>query len=352
MKILVTGGTGFIGSHLVRALVKQGDSVFCLARNKKKAHSLNLSKVSLVKGDIRDKRAVERAIKGMDVIYHLAAISGKVAISPALYQAVNIEGTRNIIEACLKAKVKRLVHTSTVAVTGKLDKIPGDENSPYRPGNWYEKSKTEGEKLVLEAVRRGLPAVVVRPGLIYGPGHEGVSMAKFFKMAAKGFAVIPGNGKNLWDITYIDDCLQGFLLAGKKKAALGEVFIINGSKPITVNELLKTLAREAGMELRLLHLPVWPMRFVGKIFGLVENVLHLPMPFSGQTVQLLTQSRPHSNEKAKRILGYHPRVSLKEGIAKTVAWYREIGFITPAASRGSKFRPEAPPHRRRGSTAP
>jgi nucleoside-diphosphate-sugar epimerase len=128
-------------------------------------------------------------------------------------------------------------------------------------------------------------------------------------------------------MTYIDDCIQGFILAGEKKAALSEVFIIAGPKPAMVNQVVKTLAQAAGIKLKLWHVPALPMMTIGKVFGLVENVFHLSMPFSDRTIQLLSQSRTHSVKKAKKVLGHQPRVYLKEGIAKTVSWYKATGFI-------------------------
>lgn len=327
MKVLVTGGTGFIGSYLVKALVKRGYDVSCLVRDKNKAGNLASLKLKLVEGDVTDKKAVEKAVAGMDIVYHLAAISGKSAVSPSLYQKVNIEGTRNLVEAALKAKVGRFVYTSSVAVTGQLSKIPGDETSPYNSTNSYERSKVEGEKLVLAAMKRGLPAVIVRPGVVYGPGNEHTSMAQFFRMALKGFCLIPGNGENLWDLIFVDDIVAGFLLAGEKKQAVGQIFIIRGPQPVKVNQLVKTLAHASGVKLKIIHLPLLPMIFAGKIFGLIESLFGLPMPFSAKTVQILSQSRPHSIEKAKTILGYQPKISLEEGVAKTVVGYKEKGFL-------------------------
>lgn len=328
MKVLVTGPTGFLGSHLTKALVKQGDEVFCLVRNRKNLGKLSSNlKVHLVEGELEDSEFLKKAVRGMEIVYHLGAISGRPGVPEKEYQRVNVKGTENLLTACSAAKVRRLILTSSVAVTGKLEKIPGDEDSSYNPTNAYERSKVACEKLGKEARKNGLAVVIVRPGVIYGPGNNTSSMAKFFKMAMKGVVVIPGQGENLWDLTYIDDVISGFLLAGEKKEAVGETFILNGPEPVKVKNLMAALAKEAGKKLRIIHLPVQPMLLLGKFFRLLENLLGKPLPFTDKTVQILIESRIHSHLKAGKILGYQPRFFLEEGVKKTVAWYRENKFI-------------------------
>lgn len=328
MKILVTGATGFVGRHLVEALLKRGEKVACLVRSKEKKFPFDKKKVEIKLGDLRVLGSLREALREIDIVYHLAAISGKSATAEDLYQRVNVEGTRNILEAAKKAKVKRFIFVSSAAVTGRLMHVPGSEVSPYGPTNGYERSKVGCEKLVLEAIERDhFPAVIIRPGSIYGPRNIGSNMANFLKMAAKGFCILPGNGKNFWDMVYISDAVDGLILAGVKEKAVGETFILTGSKPVRVDDIIKFCAKAGGKKLKTLYLPVVPMKLVGKSFGLIESLIHVPMPFSEKSVQILSESRYHSGEKARKILGFKPKVAIEKGIVKTIAWYKEVGCI-------------------------
>jgi len=322
-KILVTGATGFVGKHLVTALVKEKEEVFCLVRDTKIKDPL-FQKVKLIKGKMEDNKTLLHALKDIDIVYHLAAISGKSAISPKLYQSVNIEGVRNLVSAALKEKVKRFIFISSNAVTGSLEKLPGNENSPYNPTNWYEKSKVAGEIIVNEAINKfQLPAVIIRPGSIYGPGNDNSNMAKFIGMGVKGLGIIPGTGENYWDLVYIDDCVKGLLLAGKVHKAIGQTFILTGPCPVKVIDILKLSAKAADKNLHLLQLPILPLKMISKFFTFIENQYFIAMPFSEKTIQILTENRYHSFEKAKLILGYKPEVTLALGMRKIIKYKKK-----------------------------
>lgn len=323
MKILVTGATGFVGHHLVRLLLEKKENISCLVRDKNIKDPL-FQKVNLIKGCVEDKKSLVNALKNIDVVYHLAAISGKSAVSPKLYQEININGVKNILDASIKQKIKRLVFISSNAVTGSLKKVPGDENSPYNPTNWYEKSKVAGEDLINEAIKKQkLSAVIVRPGSIYGPGNANSNMAQFIKMGAKGFAILPGNGENAWDMIYVSDCVQGIYLAGTVPKINGQTFIITGPKPVKVNEILKMAGFAVKKTPKIIHLPLLPMKITGQVFTLIENLFNLPMPFSAKTVQILSEDRYHTSQKAQKLLGFKPSINIKEGISQTIAWYQE-----------------------------
>ncbi len=328
MRVLVTGAGGFIGGNLTRRLFSDGHQITVLIHDGKKP-VLSLpggSKIKVFRGEVFDTGLLKKITRSQDVVYHLAAITGKSAVPAADYQRTNILGLKRVAEACLENRVGRLIFTSSTAVTGPLGKLPGKEDSPYRPTNSYEWSKVKGEQLVKRFIKKGLSVVIVRPGIIYGPGNSGSNMAKFFKMAMNGLVVIPGDGRNLWDLTFVDDLVEGFLLVGKKKAALGETFIFNGPRPVSVEEVVRAFAGAAGKNLKLCKLPVGPMMAAGKIFGWLEEQTGKALPFSAKTVQLLSESRYHTHDKAEKLLGYRPKVDLKTGVARTVKWYDNIGF--------------------------
>ena len=180
MKVLVTGGTGFAGSHLVSRLVKKGESVRVLVRKNSNVDYLKKLNVELCLGDITDKNSIKAAVKGIDVVYHIAALFRQARFPDRVYWQVNVQGTQNMLEAGYEEGVKRFVHCSTIGVLGHITNPPADETYPYNPGDVYQRSKCEGEKIALKFFRdKEFPVVVARPTAIYGPGD--MRLFKLFK---------------------------------------------------------------------------------------------------------------------------------------------------------------------------
>lgn len=329
MKILVTGGTGFTGGNLVKRLLKgSSNEVRILARNKNKAEELKKSGAEVIIGDITDKEAVFSSVKGMDKVFHVAAAYRESYMDDRLYWDINYNGTKYILDACLEYGVKRLVHTSTIGLVSSVKNPPSNEEEAYSPGDVYQNSKCEAEKEALRYAReKGLAVSVVRPAAIYGPGD--MRLLKMFKMIARGRWVFLGNGRAYLHMVYIDDLIDGFLLCGEKDEAIGQVFIIGGEKYVSLNELSKLIADEFNVKAPYIYIPYKPVELAAVCIERIWKLLKIKKqpPIYKRRVAFFKKSRAFSIEKAKKLLGYQPKIDLKTGIHLTAEWYIRNGYI-------------------------
>lgn len=324
--MLVTGGAGFTGSHLVRALVADGHSVRVIARNAARARDILPAEVELIEGDITNPDVVARAMQGMQVVHHLAAAYREANIPDQRYREVHVDATRLLLQAAQAENVRRFVHCSTVGVHSHIATPPADESWPHTPGDVYQATKSEGELLALSFQREhGLPVTVVRPVAIYGPGD--LRLMKLFRMVARRRFVILGSGDVFLHMVHVDDLVQGLRLAAESESAVGEVFIIGGDEYASLNELSARIAAIYGVPAPRLHLPVWPFYAAGALCEIVCVPFGIEPPIYRRRVSFFTKSRAFTSDKAKRLLGYAPRVSLQAGLDETAAWYRENGYV-------------------------
>jgi nucleoside-diphosphate-sugar epimerase len=324
VKVALTGATGYTGGRLLDALRLRGDAVTALARPSSARPPA--PGVRWVEGDLSDRRALQDAVQGADVVLHVAAVYRTAGHSDAYYRDVNVGGTERLLEAAAQAGVRRFVHTSTVGVHGDVREPPADENAPFAPGDVYQATKAEAETLARERGRvLGVEVVVVRPGAIYGPGET--RLLKVFRAIARGRYAIVGSGRPFYHLVYIDDLVQGFLLALDRKEAAGEAFIVAGPRYVSQTELAATIARHTGGRVLPVHVPAAPVQFAGDLCEALCVPLGLEPPLHRRRVDFWTKSRAFSIEKARRLLGYAPRVDVEEGVARTAAWYREAGWL-------------------------
>jgi nucleoside-diphosphate-sugar epimerase len=328
LKALVTGGTGFTGSNLVNKLAGRGYEVRVLARKTSNIEVIKSSGIEIMYGDITDREKVFKSVNGMDWVFNVAAAYRQANLTDKDFKDVNLNGTRNIIAACLKYNTKRLVHCSTIGVVTSVKNPPGDETTQVSPGDAYQDSKWDAESEVLKAVRKQkLPASVIRPCAIYGPGD--MRLLKMFKMIANKRFVFFGNGQAYYHMIYIDDLTDAFILAATNEEAIGEVFIIGDERYITLNELAESIAKEFDVPPPKIHLPY---RFFEIIAAAVEFIykklkLKKEPPIYRRRMAFFKKNRAFSIEKAKRVLGFEPRVNLEKGIHLTAEWYRQKGFV-------------------------
>jgi nucleoside-diphosphate-sugar epimerase len=325
MRVALTGATGYTGSRLLAALLGRGDTVRALARPSAKRPALSAEPV-WIEGDLADETALARLVEGTDAVVHVAAVYRTAGHPDAYYREVNVDGTARLLEAAARAGVRRFVHTSTVGVHGHVEHPPADEASPFSPGDVYQATKAEAEAVALEFHRRrALPVCVIRPGAIYGPGET--RLLKLFRAIARGRYALVGSGRAYYHPVYIDDLVQGYLLALARAEAVGEAFIIAGPRYVTQQELAETIARATGGRILPFHVPAAPLRWLGALCEAVCVPLGLEPPLHRRRVEFWTKSRAFSTEKAKRQLGYEPLVDLETGVARTAAWYRQAGWL-------------------------
>ncbi len=328
--VLVTGATGFTGGHLARALRRRDYSVRALVRPHSKVEALIENDIELCEGQLVNPVDVRRAMKGVGVVYHVAAAYREARHPDSYYFDVNVGGTKHIFEAARSEGVERLVHCSTAGVHGEVKNIPADETAPTDPGDVYQESKLEGERLALQALHNGLPGVIFRPVGIYGPGD--LRFLKLFKTIHSGKFRMFGSGDVLYHLTYIDDLVDGIIRCGEQPAALGQVFILAGPRYTTLNELIELVANAVGKPVPRGHLPLWPLLTAATLCEVVCRPLGIDPPLHRRRCDFFVKNRAFRSEKAKRELGYEPKVDLSDGLKRTAEWYFETGLLdrTPA----------------------
>jgi dihydroflavonol-4-reductase len=325
--ILVTGATGFTGSYLVHSLVAGGHSVRVIVRSAAKAAATLPAGVEIQEADIGDPRAVARTMAGVGTVYHLAAAYREAVHREAGYHRINVLATGNLLEAAATQGVERFVHCSTVGVLGHIASPPADETTAYAPGDPYQRTKCEAEVLALTYAReRGLAVAVARPTAIYGPGDR--RLLKMFRMIANGTFVMLGKGDIYYHMVYIDDLLDGLRLLAVHPAAPGEVFILGGERYYPLKTIADMIADQLGVPRPHLRFPAWPFQVAGTVCERICVPFGIEPPIYRRRVDFFTKSRAFSIEKARRMLGYSPRVSLESGLRRTLDWGLRTGNIT------------------------
>ena len=322
MKTLVTGGTGFIGSNLVKQLLKKRWKVRLLTRK-----SISIKNVDCFVGDIMDKKAVEKAVKDVEVIFNLAGVLPFHLMPDKNYFDVNVQGVKNLLEACRGKQIKRFVHVSTVGIYGSSGSRIIDENSKLNLDSVYAKSKAKGEKLVTDYSKKyNLPFVIIRPTIGYGPFDTRPGFLNLFKIAQKGWLIPIGKGENFFHTVFVENLVDALILAAIKKEALGQDFIIGDNPCPRMLDILKKIARIESFKLPPFYLPILLVNLFAK-FGDFLLMLGLKFPLYSTRVKFLTENRRYSIEKAKKILNFHPRVNLDEGLTRTYIWYKKNGYL-------------------------
>jgi dihydroflavonol-4-reductase len=326
-KVLVTGATGFTGGHLARALAARGEQVRALVRNPSAAADLaSVPGIELCRGDVRDAAALDRAVAGVEVAYNIAAIYRQAGVSAADYRAINTDAPVALVRSAARAGVRRVVHCSTVGVHGDVEHPPADEDAPLRPGDVYQDTKLEGERAAAEAARScGIELVIARPSGIYGPGDR--RLLKLFRGVARRRFLVLGSGKIYYHLTYIDDLVEGFRLCGTVPAAAGRTYILAGGEVGTLDELVALIAEEAGVVPPSLRLPVWPFWIAGALCEAVCVPLRVEPPIYRRRVDFFTKSRAFDISRARAELGFEPRVGLRDGVRRSLDWYRTKGWL-------------------------
>ncbi len=342
---LITGGTGFIGSRLALACVERGEDVRIFAQRNTPAERQNCQQleqhgITIVEGSVTDPGAVARACDGVDIIYHLAAAQHEANVPDKHYYDVNVEGTRNMLEAAVKRGVSRFVHGSTIGVYGINKNGPVRDNSPLQPDNIYGITKLEGEKVVHEFFDK-LPIIIVRISETYGPGDR--RLLKLFNGIQKGRFFHIGDGQNLHHVVYIDDLLEGLRLAATEQAAVGNTFVLAGPKAVTTEEMIRCICYAAKVSVPRLRVPLAPLMATAVVMEGVMRPLGVQPPLHTRRMNFFVKSFQFSCDDARRLLGYEPRVGIEEGIRRTHEWYQQMNLLR---SRGNQ------PDRAAGSQRP
>lgn len=330
MRLLVTGASGFIGGHLTQKLVEEGYRVSAFVRETSDVRLLKELGVEIRYGDLMRPETLYEASRNMDCVFHLAAyytFHGK----KQLYEKLIVEATRILAESCIKNGVSRFIYTSTTEVIGPVSGGPGDENTPPNPTYEYGKAKERGEKVIKELGEKGLKYTILRPTGVYGPRCVNDVSYYFIMHILKGGTMsrlLPGDGNHLVHFTHVEDVVNGHLLVLENENAVNNTYIIASNEPVTYNRAYETIARLGGKKDKPIHVPVilakamiFPLELAMKVVGIENFMLHI------STVSAMQQDRYYSNEKAKRELGFSPKYDFENGMADTIKWYRDNGFL-------------------------
>lgn len=322
MSVLVTGGTGFVGGAIVRALKKQGFTVRVLARKTSRIEHLKAQGIEIAYGDVLDKGSLEAALKGCDALYHAAALYDLWGLSERQLMQAECEGTRNAMEAALASNISKVIYTSTALTIGEQKGNIGTENTKHRGYflSKYERAKFEAEQIAASYLNKGLPIIMVNPAGVYGPGD----------LKPSGRAIIdlinghmPALFKGTNSLVYLDDAGTGHVLAANK-GKVGERYILSGNI-VTLNEWGRLLCRLSGAKMP----PSVPTLVSGMYasFGeMVSRFTQHPPVLSWETFRTVSYGFQVDGSKAAKELGieYTP---LEEGLRKTINWYWEQGLL-------------------------
>jgi nucleoside-diphosphate-sugar epimerase len=326
-RALVTGATGFTGGHLARQLIERGYVVRALVRDKQAATAQDLAAagIELIQGDVGEAAAVDAAAESMTHIFHIAAVFRSANHPDDYYYRTNRDSVAHVLAAARTHGARRVVHCSTCGVHGDVAEIPANEETAFNPGDVYQRSKLAGEDLARQAMADGAPVSVVRPTGIYGPGDT--RFLKLFRTIENGTFRMFGSGDIAYHMTYIDDMVQGLILAGEHPAAIGEVFLIGYDSYTTLNKLVEKVAATLGVKPPKLKLPVTPLMAAATLCEFACKPFNIDPPLHRRRVAFFTKARAFSVDKAKRLIGFQPEVSLEVGLSRTAGWYRSMGYL-------------------------
>jgi 2-alkyl-3-oxoalkanoate reductase len=327
MKVLVTGGTGFTGKALVRRLLDEGHQVVALDyKEGLKTEELRSWGAEVVIGSVTDKDLLDRCTQGVEVVHHLAAAFRELNVPNSYYHEVNVGGTRNALEAAFRHKVKKFIYCSTCGVHGNIDHPPGGEDAPIQPADYYQATKYEAEPLVIEYNRKGMKTVILRPAAIYGPGDP-ERFYMIYKRVAGGTFPMFGSGKTFYHPLYIDNLIDAFMLAMDAEKGNGQAYLIADEEYLEIKELVRKVGQALGIPVTIKHYPIVPLIIAGHIFEKICKPFKITPPIFPRRVDWYRQNRAFKIDRAKKDLGYRPRIGIAEGLKRTAEWYKQEGYL-------------------------
>jgi|Deesub1362A_J573_1020465.scaffolds.fasta_scaffold00356_10 nucleoside-diphosphate-sugar epimerase len=325
MKALITGASGFIGSHLAQRLIDMGYEVHCLRREASDVRWLKGLNVNFVYGDCRDRASLEGRVRGYDYVFHLAGLIK--ANDEADFYTVNEKGTQNLIEAVDRNNhdIKRFVYLSSLSAYGPasgVEDLPSEDDRPH-PVSHYGRSKLKGEEVVINYSSR-IPVSILRPSVVYGPRDR--QFCLFFRLINKG--VVPYWGKGHTSLVYIDDMIDAIVLSVIKDEAIGKVYFISDGMVYSNDRIIEEIEEALGRRAIRLRLPRMLLRLIGIFGDRIGKITGKTSMINRDKIrEIMYNDWVCDITRARRELGYNPKVGIREGMRWTADWYRIHGWI-------------------------
>jgi nucleoside-diphosphate-sugar epimerase len=341
MRVLVTGATGFVGRHLVRALLWGDHAVRAFGRDPQVCAALRGDGAEVVRGELRDAEAVAAACDGVDAVYHVGALSAPWGKRADFY-AVNVTGTSHVLAGCRLHGVRRLIHVSSPSVVfSGRDVVNSDEAAPY-PRRFlcgYSWSKKLAEDLVRGS---GVPGVIVRPKAVFGPGDTSL-LPRLADRARAGRLPQIGRGDNLVDLTYVDNVVEALLLALTADAPLGRTYTVTNGEPVRLWDTIGLVLRRLGLGIDLRRVPYWLAYVIAAGLEWKARLFGGEPTLTRYLAAILGRTQTYDISAARRDLGYRPVVSIAEGLERTLAaWTEWPSHAAEDAARGAGCPPPVP----------
>jgi nucleoside-diphosphate-sugar epimerase len=317
-KFLITGATGFIGSFLVNELIKKEKDITVLVRNtsdKKVINEFIKKKIKVVVGDLRLKDSLYSAIKDRNIVIHCAAIHD---YRPKDLKATNINGTKNLVEVCVKKNIKRFIYMSSATVFGSVKN--GNEKSKPSPESYYAKSKLCGEKIV----KKEMDYTIISPPIVYGP-HKRASLIKWSKYIKKGYFIIFGKGYNNVELIHVSDVVNAVISSIYTKKSIKQTYVIS-TDTISMNKITNIISKELNVH-KPIKIPISLGYSIAFFLTFVYKIIKKKSPLTITNVINMKRDRNFICDKAKKELGFEPKIKIKEGISQLIEWGKEKKYL-------------------------
>jgi nucleoside-diphosphate-sugar epimerase len=323
-RIVITGATGFVGNHLVRRLHELGAMIRVLVRPRADIAPLRGERIEFFYGDLSDAASLDGLCKDVDQIFHLAATQ-QIGLSQSRFFEINVGGTRRLFDQAIQNGVRRVVFVSSGGIHRNDRGEPADEESPLRKTNRYFRSKIEAEAMARSLFRDDPGCLtVVRPGAVYGPGD--LRLLKLFRAVTRGRFVMIGTGMTRVHPVYIDDLIDGLLLAGSDLGR-GETFLLSGPGDLSLRDWVGEMARAAGQSPPRWMIPARPVYVAAALCEFLCRPFGIVPPLNRTRLGFFLNHRSYDLAKARTLLGYEPRISVEEGTRRTLDWYKIHGWL-------------------------
>lgn len=327
MKVLVTGATGFLGGKTIALILKEGHEVVALVRSTSNTEGLPKN-IEVRKADLFDEASLENAVKDVDAVIHFAAYFDFYPRDEKLMFKVNVEGTKNLMNACVGTQVQRFIYCSTTETMGPIRFPPGTEDTELIPSFSYGESKIQAENAIREISKdTNLPHIILRPTGVMGEGDLYVMLEVAEQLNEGKVFALPTDLSGQIMYTHVDDIVAGFVAALTPMSALNNTFILCPDESVSWEEFVEVVTTRLGVKPPRLRVPAIFAKFGMVLLSPFKNRKKNSFFWQGKSVDIMMTDRVYSNDKAKRLLSWTPKVTMVEGFQRAIDWYFENGYL-------------------------